>query len=141
VIILDTNVISEFMGDEPAEPVRLWLREQSLGELYFTAISVGEIEFGLALLKPGRRKDRLRERFIEFREDVIAGRMLVYDKAAAVHFGQIFAARRRAGRATGIADAQIAAIARTHGLAVATRNTSDFEDIGLTLINPFEHVV
>ena len=47
------------------------------------------------------------------------------------------AGRRRLGRPMSVLDGQIAAIALTHQLAVATRNVLDFEDCGLEIINPF----
>ena len=47
------------------------------------------------------------------------------------------ATRRAAGRPIAQADCQIAAIARTRGAAVATRNTADFEGCGLNLIDPW----
>ncbi len=62
-----------------------------------------------------------------------------FDALAAVEFAAIVAARRRIGRPIGYADAQIAAIARSAGLVLATRNIRDFSDIeGLKPIDPWE---
>jgi len=41
------------------------------------------------------------------------------------------------GRPMSVPDGQIAAIARSRGFAIATRNTSDFEECGVDLFNPF----
>ncbi len=41
------------------------------------------------------------------------------------------------GRPIGSFDAQIAAIAHSQGMALATRNVPDFDGIGVTLIDPW----
>ena len=66
-----------------------------------------------------------------------ANRILPFDSAAARAYAEIAAARRAAGRPVSHPDNQIAAIARSHGMAVATRNIRDFEDMGIALINPW----
>jgi predicted nucleic acid-binding protein len=71
-----------------------------------------------------------------FRED-FAGRILAFDSDAAVIYAALFAVRRAAGRPTATADLMIAAIARTRGASVVTRDSGDFEACGLILINPW----
>ena len=64
-------------------------------------------------------------------------RVLVYDEAAARHYGEVMGLRKEMGRPMSVPDGQMVAIARVHGLTVATRNTRDFEDCGIDLIDPF----
>ena len=71
-----------------------------------------------------------------FAED-LAGRVLPFDSAAAREFADIAAGRRRAGRPISEADARIAAIARSRGAALATRNVGDFAGCRLELIDPW----
>jgi len=68
-------------------------------------------------------------------------RILPFDIEAASAFGIIGAQRERAGRRMEPVDAMIAAITVAHGMKLATRDTSDFADIGLEVINPFEAIV
>jgi predicted nucleic acid-binding protein len=49
----------------------------------------------------------------------------------------ILAIRKAAGRPMSQFDAMIAAIARAHRAALATRNTGDFEHCGIRLVNPW----
>lgn len=79
----------------------------------------------------------LRESEATFEED-FAGRVLVFDELAAHKFASIMAARRSQVRPMGVADGQIAAIARSRGAVLATRNTHDFEGCGVRLVNPWE---
>ena len=63
------------------------------------------------------------------------GRMLPFNSEAAQAFAEIAAARRFAGYSVATADCQIAAIARSRGMAVATRNVRDFKETGIEVIN------
>ena len=71
-------------------------------------------------------------------EEHFAGRVLPYDVEAALAFANLVAAARARGREPKLSDAQIAAVARVHGMAVATRNVRDFEPLGVMVINPWE---
>ena len=86
----------------------------------------------------GKRRDALRVEVEGILYEDFAGRILSFDSAAARFYAQIVASRRRQGRPISPPDAQIAAIARVHGYALATRNMSDFSDCDITLINPRE---
>jgi predicted nucleic acid-binding protein len=138
VILLDTNVLSEFMRPQPAASVVAWLDEQPVGEVYTSAISRAEIELGLMQMHPGKRQEALsRAAWAMFDED-FAGRCLPFDEDAARHYAAIVSARTRAGRPISVEDAQIAAIALTHRMPLAIRNTTDFELIdGLEVVNPW----
>ena len=65
------------------------------------------------------------------------GRVLPFDAEAAEIWGEIMGDGDRTGRVKPMADAQIAAVARRHGLTLATRNVSDFEDMSVPLLNPW----
>ena len=138
MILLDTNVISELMKATPAPAVFAWVSLQPPDDLFISTISMAEILFGIELLPKGKRRDGLlQEAEITFRRD-FSGRVLSFDEQAARIFGSIVAARRIHGRPIGIADGQIAAIAKCHQASLATRDTGDFEDCGVKLINPWE---
>lgn len=136
-MLVDTNVISEFMTSAPAAPVLQWLNAQLAGTLYFSSISIAEIHYGLQLLPQGARRSLLLERFELFVAQAFGERLLAFDQDAAACYGVIAATRRSSGRPISTLDAQIAALARSRGLALATRNTRDFVDCGIDLVNPF----
>jgi len=135
MIVLDTNVISELTRPMPSPTVLRWYRTQD--DSYTTAITQAEMLYGLELMPKGRRKQETLEALNTVFKEAFAGRILVFDSAAAVLYADVAASRKRMGRAIKYPDAQIAAIARSRGAAVATRNVADFEHCGIKVINPW----
>ena len=140
IIVLDTNVVSELMRDNPDQAVVDWFDAQHTNSLSITTITQAEILTGIELLPDGRRKNNLFELANYFFTSIFIGRVLVYDSIAASVYAEIFAQRQVIGRPIGQFDCQIAAIARSHEAAVATRNVTDFEGVGVELINPWSNI-
>lgn len=138
MILLDTNVVSEVMKTRPAEAVVAWLNGQDSEKLYVSAITIGEIVYGLHILPDGKRRSGLRERFERFVALAFDQRVLAYEESAARTCGELMSDRKERGLPMSVPDGQIAAIARINHLAVATRNVLDFENCGIEVINPFE---
>lgn len=136
MIIIDTNVISEFTRAHTSERVTDWLRRQDAGGLYTTTITEAELLVAVSLLPEGRRKTDLR-RETEILLKIFGSRILPFDRAAARQFPHVVVQRRAAGRDTKEADGLIAAIAYANGASVATRNVDDFTHCGLEIINPW----
>lgn len=137
MFVLDTNVVSELMRPAPEPAVASWVAGLATATLFLTAITEAELRFGLAVMPPGRRRDGLAAGLEWMLRPGFANRILPFDSAAARAYAEIAAARRAAGRPVSYPDGQIAAIAHSRGMALATRNIRDFEDIGITLINPW----
>lgn len=137
MIILDTNVVSELMKPSPSAAVVRWVARQADTSLYTTSITEAEILHGLMLLPPGKRRNSLQSAAEGmFNEDFVR-RVLPFGSEAARAYATIAALRRRTGRPISHFDAQIAAIGRSVRAAIATRNTADFEDCGVGVINPW----
>lgn len=137
MIVLDTNVVSETLRPTPNVDVLSWLDAQHPQAFFLTAISVAELFAGVQLLPRGRRRTEL-QRAVEAVLHLFDDRILEFDVNAASEFATIHAATVAAGRKMGFADAAIAAIAASNSMAVATRNTKDFERAGVELINPWK---
>lgn len=138
MILLDTNVLSEFMRPQPAASVVAWLDEQPAGEVFTSAVSRAEIELGLLLMPAGKRQEALNRVAQAILDEDFAGRCLPFDQDAARQYARLVAARTRAGRPISVEDAQIAAIALAQRMPLATRNVTDFELIdGLEVVNPW----
>jgi hypothetical protein len=125
VIVLDTNILSELMRPAPAARVMQWLAGQPATSLYTTSVTQAEILHGILLLPPGRRRGAFEKAAEAMFEQDFRGRILAFGSEAAGAYARIVAERRRAGRPISHFDAQIAAITRTAGAALATRNVAD----------------
>jgi len=139
MILLDTNVISEPLRLSGDPSVVAWIDGQKLETLYLTTISLAELRFGVAALPAGKRKERLR-RNLEIRIlPLFTDRILSFDRLASRHYAEIMAKAKNKGKAVGIADGYIAAIATANRLVVATRDTAPFIAAGLSVINPWQN--
>ena len=139
MIILDTNVVSEPLRPAAEPAVLAWLDQQSIETLFLTTISLAELQFGVAALPDGRRKDGLKAALDERVIALFGPRILVFDRAAADAYAVIRARAKTAGKTIGAADGYIAAIAAAHGFAVATRDTTPFAAAGVPVVNPWNH--
>lgn len=137
--LLDTNVISELRRPKQraARPVRAWAERQITHELSVSVITVMEIEIGVARLE--RRDDAqgavLRHWFDGELLEAFEGRVLPIDLDVVRQAAKLHVPDPRPER-----DALIAATALTHGLTVVTRNTADFEPLGVRVLNPWDEL-
>lgn len=138
MIIVDTNVASELMADEPSPQVIAWLDQIAPEELWLTAITVFEMKGGIDAKPKGRRERALLAAFDLLLLSDFENRVLPFDLSAALYAAQIDADRQKRGRPAGFADTQIAGIAVSHGAAVITRNVRHFEDLAIPVVNPWE---
>jgi predicted nucleic acid-binding protein len=114
------------------------MRSQPKASLFTTAITEAEVFYGIALLPSGKRRRQLESAASLVFDQDLTGRILPFDSAAAREYAQIMATRRQVGRPIAEADAQIAAIARSRGAAIATRDIADFSDCGLAVLSPWD---
>ena len=138
MIVLDTNVVSELMKAAPSAAVAAWIADQPATTLYTTSITQAEILHGILLLPAGKRRGALEAAAEAMFDEDFSGRVLPFGAEAARAYAQIAAQRRHAGRPISHFDAQIAAVARSARAAVATRNVSDYEGCGITVVNPWD---
>ena len=137
MLVIDTNVASELMRPAPNPNVATWIAERDAASMYLTAVSEAELRFGVAILPAGRRRTTLEAAMRRWLEIGFRDRILPFDSAAARAYAEIAADRREAGRPIGEADCQIAAIARSCGASLVTRNVRDFETTGVDVVDPW----
>jgi len=137
MIVLDTNVVSELMKSAPEPAVMAWIDAIPGATMFLSAVTQAEILYGVALVPEGKRREGLALAARTAFESYFRGRILPFDSEAAEVFAELAAGRRRAGRPISQADAQIAAIARSRGAVLATRNVPDFEGCGVEIVDPW----
>ena len=138
MILLDTNVVSEPLRPSPDTRVIEWIDAQALETLFLSAITVGELRAGVALLPAGKRRAGLQESLETRVLPLFAGRVLPFDLGCTQAYAELMAKARASGLAIAGADGYIAAIATANRLAVASRDTGPFEAAGAAVINPWQ---
>lgn len=139
IIVLDTNVVSELLRPTPEAAVIAWVARQDRRRLFITTIVEAELRGGAANTPDLERRYRLTRIVDAVIDAYFDDRILPFDSVAAYAYADILADRGSPIRRPIIrADMMIAAIARSYGAAVATRNVRDFADCGVPLINPWE---
>lgn len=136
-VIVDTNVVSEFMRPRPEPIVIAWLDSQFRRSLFVTAVTEAEIRAGIAFLPQGQRRRQLARAADRAFGTLFADRILPFDSEAAQAYATIAGRCRRAGRPISQADGQIAAIAHSRSTMLATRNVRDFELTEIRLVDPW----
>lgn len=136
--LVDTNILSELMKPDPSTRVMEWMDSAEPHTLGTTSVTVAEILYGIAALSEGRRKHLLLEAARAMFDEDFNGRIFAFDEAAAVEYADIVIRREKSGRPISMPDAQIAAICRSENCKLATRNTKDFENTDIELVNPFD---
>jgi predicted nucleic acid-binding protein len=134
--LLDTCALSEFTKPRPSPKVEAWLSELVDGTDFVSVLTVGELEKGIAKLRPSRRRSDLEAWLVELR-DRFGERVLPIDEPVAIEWGRISARAELAGKPVPVIDGLLAATAIVHGLSVVTRNSSDIARTGVPLVDPW----
>lgn len=134
MLILDTNVLSALRRPDRAPKVARWLTQQPESDLYLSAITIGEIERGIAQ-QQSRNPDFATDlrHWMTRTTQTFADRILPFGTEDAQIWGQLSARIGHHG-----ADLMIAATALARNATVVTQNIADFHPTGVPLINPFE---
>ena len=123
---------------KPDPGVLFWLETQDPSLLHLSVISVGELRRGIVALAMGRKRRQLEKWLSVDLIPLFSGRILPIDLAIAERWGSIHSLRSRQGLPLQAEDGLIAATALEHELSLVTRNTKDFQGLGLGIINPWE---
>ncbi len=133
MFLLDTNVMSALRKRDRNSGLLDWVSAQRMSDLYISAVSVGEVERGIA--RQQRRNPEFAFTLASWLDDVLAvygERILPVDLAVARRWGILSGALGHQSE-----DLMIAATALEHGLTVVTRNVRHFEPTGVPVLNPF----
>jgi predicted nucleic acid-binding protein len=135
MFLTDTNVVSEPRQKRPDPRVLDWLTAHE-AEIFISAVTIAELQSGIAMLAPGRRRTALQAWFDTLLH-LSQGTVLAFDGPVAVRWGIMNADLIRQGKRLPISDSFLAAMALHHNLSVATRNEQDFLAAGVQTVNPW----
>lgn len=135
--LIDTNVLSETLKPRPEPKVTAWFAGHDPEDLFLSSISLGELMRGASRVKEPAKRERL----IRWVEDDLTtqfqDRILPFDQNAAILWGKIMGDGDNTGHRKPMADAQIAAVAKRHGLTLVTRDVKDFEEMDVPFVDPW----
>jgi tRNA(fMet)-specific endonuclease VapC len=138
--VLDTNVISKLISKQPNKKVVEWLDRLDPNTIYLSVITIGEIRKGIEKLPPSKRRDAVKE-WLEV--DLLLrfqGRILEITTEVMLIWGELTGRLEKEGRPITAIDSLIAAIALQGNYCLVTRNEHDFQNTGVTIINPWKEV-
>ncbi len=136
--LLDTNCISEVVSLKPDVNVLTWLNQVDERTLYLSTLTLGEIRKGIVALVDGKRRTQL-EAWLEIDlRKRFSDRILPVDAAVADRWGMLTGDLKRKGKPMPIIDAIIAATALQNNLTLVSRNVSDFKNLEIPVLNPWE---
>lgn len=138
MIILDTNVVSELMSPLAEACVAAWADRERRGQLLTTAITALELRRGAEKLEDGRRRRQLESSIDWALDELIGGRISRFDRHAGFAAASWEARCKNAGRPVSILDVQIAGIAISRSIPIATRDIGDFSGMPVKVVNPWE---
>lgn len=138
MIILDTNVISALMREEPEERVVRWLDQQPTQSVWITSVTLFEARLGIALLPKGKRQRALDAAFGRLVQEDLENRIADFDATAANEAAALAATRQKAGRHVDLRDTQIAGIAVARHATLATRNVKHFQGLRIPVVDPWK---
>jgi len=136
-VLLDTCVVSEIQKPDGNQRVKDAVLRLAPDDVFLSAITVGEVRYGISLLPDGRKRTALEHWFMRLQEEY-SDRILPVTVDIARDWGELTAQVRRSGGMLFPADGLIAASALRHGMRVLTRNTRDFAASGVPLIDPWD---
>jgi len=122
----------------PSLSVRAWAGLQRRDQLVTTAVTVMELRSGVENLLHSKRRRELDTALDWALEDLLGNRVLNFDRRAAFATARWHAYCQRIGRIIQTTDAQIAGIAISRNIPIATRDIHDFADIAVKLVNPWD---
>ena len=137
-MLLDTNVVSELLKPDCHPGVRSWSEQAPRSHCHISSITSYEIAYGIVRLDAGKRRDRLPAAWAVFVADFIVHQVLAMNHVAAARGGQLRAELVAQGFNHDICDLFIASIAIVHNATVVTRNIRHFNNMSLSIINPWE---
>jgi predicted nucleic acid-binding protein len=137
MIVLDTNVLSEILKPAGSADVAQWLATQDRANVFTTVVTVAEVLYGVERLPAGKRRTTLQTAVGRLLSQALRDQVIPFDEPAARVYPGIVSKRALAGHPISQFDAVIASICRARGATLATRNTRDFENCGVTLLNPW----
>jgi toxin FitB len=135
--LLDTNVISEFIAKSPNSNIIDWIDGLDPNTVYLSVITIGEIRKGIVKLAPSKRRADLEAWLTHDLRYRFQGRIVEITVEIMLLWGDLVGHMEKEGKPLPAMDSLIAAMALQGNFCLVTRNTADFRDTGVNVVNPW----
>ena len=136
-LLLDTNVVSEWIKPLPNRGVIAWTADVDEDRVFLSVVTLAELRYGIERMPTGSRRKRLTD-WLEHELTLrFEGRIVGIDSDIADACGKVLARGEAKGRRMEVMDAFLAATAEVHQFTIVTRNTSGFEMVAQFVLNPW----
>ena len=135
--LLDTNVLSELRKPKPGASVVQFVAAQPLELLYVSVVTFAEIRFGIELVKDVARRMELYEWLDHKLRPMFEDRVLEVSEDIMLKWRLLVEEGRKTGHTFSQPDLIIAATALHHGLTIVSRDTSEYEMVHASVLNPW----
>ena len=135
--LLDTCVVLELIKKNPNKQVVKWISGTTETNLFISVLTIGELHKGIEKLPESRKKEKLHKWVNCDLKERFKNRIINFDLQVATTWGKIQARSESAGKALPAIDGMIAATGIANDLIIVTRNTSDMEISGASLLDPW----
>ena len=135
--LLDTCVVSELIKKNPNKQVVKWISGTTETNLFISVLTIGELHKGIEKLPESRKKEKLHKWVNCDLKERFKNRIINFDLQVATTWGKIQALSESAGKAMPAIDGMIAAAGIANNFIIVTRNTSDMEISGASLLDPW----
>ena len=136
--LLDTNVISELRRPRPKPSVVAFITAQPLDRLYLSTVTLAEVRFGIELVADAGRRAELSDWLNLTVRPMFEQRVLPISEDVMLKWRLLVEEGRRRGHTYSQPDLIIAATALHHGLTVVSRDTADYSQANVPLLNPWD---
>lgn len=136
MFILDTNILSALMRNNPDVRIMNWLDKQAAESIWTTSVTIFEVNYGLEILPEGKKKKSLKALFKNVCEKDLHNRIFDFDSLSAQEAARISAELKNMGKPVDFRDVQIAGITSARKGILVTCNTKHFINCGIDIIDP-----
>ena len=135
--LLDTCFLSELRKLKPHKSVLDWFENVDEGSLFLSALTIGELYYGITLLPDGKQKKEINA-WLKQIENSYADLIIPVDEKVAARWGEMRALLQSSGITINVVDGLLAATCKVYGLSLVTRNDKDFKNTGINILNPWK---
>ena len=136
--LLDTNILSELRRQRPEPKLLSFIEILPLDQMYVSVATLAELRYGVELVADAARRADLNDWLTNVIRPMFEQRVIPITEDVMVKWRLLVEQGRKTGHTFSQPDLIIAASAAHHGMAIVTRDRSQFDKARVPVINLWE---